>query len=98
MKTTHYQRKPVEVIAEQWHQHGDVEGITPLPPMVHASIQCRFPTERPRLKTLGYFPTPGGCGTLVAPGDWLVTDANGTQAVVKAADFDREFEPMEIEE
>lgn len=88
-----YQKRPVEVMAEQWHKHGDLEEITILPDLVHLSIQRRFPTERPRLRELGYFANRDG-GVIVAPGDWLVTSATGVQTIVKAAEFAREYLPV----
>lgn len=90
-----YMTRPVEVEAEQWAGHGTLAEITALPDAAREAIQHRFPTERPRLKVLGWFQDRDK-GIIVAPGDWLVTGATGIQQIVKASEFERRY--MKVEE
>ena len=78
-----YRKKPYPVDAEQWFPDHPVEGVLP-------SYPCSgefSATSLPQNGWLGDY--------LVAPGDWIVTGANGERWVCKPNVFEERYEPRE---
>jgi len=75
-----YRTKPVIVDAVQWFKPGD-----------HPNVQ---PYESPGVRGFGCIETPEGL-TLVAPGDWIITQGNGDHRPCSPDIFSNTYEKVE---
>lgn len=74
-----YIKKSAKVDASQWFKHGDHNLVTEYTP------------EKPEL---GWLNTTFG-GTVVFPGDWVVSDSDGFVYTVKSGIFEKNYEHLD---
>ncbi|MEW6047308.1 MAG: hypothetical protein AB1609_12640 [Bacillota bacterium] len=94
-----YRLKPVIVEAEQWWPDKPVPGVLPTKgstdslDVAFAQAMARGLKSADEFWTCGYIRTAlGAC--LVMPGDWVVTEPDGSRKVLTPEQFEAAYEPV----
>lgn len=88
-----YRKKPIVVEAVQWLKHGDHHAITTVPLSYENGLFIALESGIP-LQFYGWLQTLEG-SHMVAPGDWIITDANGSIYPCKPDKFELIYEAEE---
>jgi hypothetical protein len=85
-----FRKKPVEIEATQWLQHGDHPSVTEVP-IWHEDAVIQALEEGLPLASFGFISTLEG-GHVVRTGDWIITGVKGEKYPCKPDIFEMTYD------